>query len=282
MSLTYSANVFRWPVKPSNRGYSTSMSATMVSTEVPLARFKPSKPTLIDMPVSNNGGRIRFLMYKKGLEDAIDILPPKELGGLRSPEYLALNPLGKMPLLVLPDGTALPESQVIESYLLDKYKGHGPDLLPETPELRALAALAARIHDLYIVPVQGCLYRPMKDAAARAKQLQEISSQLNLLENIVQGPFFCGNEISYADGALMPTFVFLTHILPRHFGWESVFKGRPKLGNWWNNISKDPAAAKVIEEIEAALNGWEADNRWEDKGILAQVADTSFDWTCGC
>ena len=32
--------------------------------------------------------------------------------GVKSEAYLALNPQGKMPLLVLPDGFALPESQV--------------------------------------------------------------------------------------------------------------------------------------------------------------------------
>ena len=44
--------------------------------------------------------------------------------------------------------------QVIDSYLLDKYSSVGPTLMPPTPELRAKAALAARIHDLYIQPIQ--------------------------------------------------------------------------------------------------------------------------------
>ena len=42
--------------------------------------------------VSNNGARVRFVLYKKGLEGAVDIRPPKDLGGLQSPEYRALNP----------------------------------------------------------------------------------------------------------------------------------------------------------------------------------------------
>ena len=37
-----------------------------------------------------------------------------DIGGLKSEQYLALNPLGKMPLLVLPDGTAIPESEVLD------------------------------------------------------------------------------------------------------------------------------------------------------------------------
>ena len=71
-----------------------------------------------------------------------------------SEAYLALNPQGKMPLLVFPDGSSLPESEVIVQYILDKHSKKGPSLLAETPELRAKAALVTRIHDLYIAPVQ--------------------------------------------------------------------------------------------------------------------------------
>lgn len=38
-------------------------------------------------------------------------------------------------------------------YLLDRYKDVGPSLVPPTPELRARAHLASRIHDLYIQPL---------------------------------------------------------------------------------------------------------------------------------
>lgn len=47
---------------------------------------------LFDMPVSNNGGRVRMVIYYKGLEDSVKIVAPSELGGLKSPEYTALNP----------------------------------------------------------------------------------------------------------------------------------------------------------------------------------------------
>eukprot|EP00967_Tisochrysis_lutea_P010514 scaffold12040_cov17-Tisochrysis_lutea.AAC.1 len=50
---------------------------------------------------------VRWVKYKKNLED-VEIQPPKILGGLKSPEYLAKNPQGKMPMLLLPDGAAIP------------------------------------------------------------------------------------------------------------------------------------------------------------------------------
>lgn len=55
---------------------------------------------------------------------------------------------------VVPPGYPTTVLQVIEQYLLDAYAGVGPSLLPPTPELRAKAHLAARILDLYLVPIQ--------------------------------------------------------------------------------------------------------------------------------
>jgi glutathione S-transferase len=40
-------------------------------------------------------------------------------GATRAPEFLAMNPNGKVPLMVLPDGRCLPESNAILSYLAE-------------------------------------------------------------------------------------------------------------------------------------------------------------------
>lgn len=54
----------------------------------------------------------RFIMRKKKLMDKIDIESPKVYGGMKTDEYLALNPQGLIPALVFPDGQALWESDV--------------------------------------------------------------------------------------------------------------------------------------------------------------------------
>ena len=72
-------------------------SAVSLETETALASpFLPTKPTLITVPVSNCCARIRFVVYKKGLDLEIDFLRPKDppFGGLKTPAYLALNPQG--------------------------------------------------------------------------------------------------------------------------------------------------------------------------------------------
>lgn len=126
---------------------------------------------------------------------------------------------------------------------------------------------------------QGAMYKKM-EADLRAEQLQQIAFQLDVLEGTCAGPFVAGEEISFGDGALFPTFVFFTEILPKHFGWASVFTGRPKLETWWAAVQQDPVAARVIEEMRGGLKGWEAAKRWDDLGITAQVADDSFNWGC--
>ena len=59
-----------------------------------------------------------------------------DIGGLKSPEYLALNPQGKMPLLVA-DEITLPESDTICRYLLDRFSASSPSFVPSTAAARA-------------------------------------------------------------------------------------------------------------------------------------------------
>ena len=74
--------------------------------------------TLYDLPVSNHGARVRLLLYKKGLESAVKIVSPKELGGLRSDEYKALEQTAKRETAFLTSGAiALQSSPLLQQRL---------------------------------------------------------------------------------------------------------------------------------------------------------------------
>jgi glutathione S-transferase len=88
------------------------------------------------------------------------------------------------------------------------------------------------------------MYKKM-DKQQRATELAALAKQLDVLEEAIAGPFMAGSSMSSADGALFPTFVFLTYMLPAYFGWANVFAGRPKLAAWWAAVNKDPVAARV-------------------------------------
>ena len=257
---------------------------------MPVVAAAADKPILYDVPVSNNGARCRLIMYWKRLEDAVEIRDPGTIGGLKSEEYLALNPQGKMPLLVLPDGLALPESEVISRYLCDAHADVGPSLLPaESPERRAVCALATRVHDQYVVPIQGVMYRgPMpieqraEGIAAIAKQLD--AKQLDVIEGVMkiyadEGPFVAGAEPSTADAALFPTYIFMDHCLTRHFGWrDGVFRDRPESERWWCAMRADTCGARVYDEVKGGLEKWEDAGRFETVGVTEHVKDGSFTW----
>jgi glutathione S-transferase len=236
------------------------------------------KLVLYDVPVSNNGARIRLLLYKKRLTDVIDIASPMEIGGLQGEEYGRLNPLRKMPCLKLEDGSGLPESQVIESYILDKFSDCSPSLIPSTPESRARASLIVRVLDLYINTIQGALYKPMDSVSERARQITEIAKQLDIIEMYMVGRYCVGEEMSYADTALLPTMIFCHYILPKYFGWPSIFENRPKLKAWWETMNEDEDAVRIVGEVEDGLMAWDKANRWVEKGIVKHVMDESYAW----
>ena len=111
---------------------------------------------LYDVPVSNHGARIRMIIYGKDLKD-IEVMDPSTIGGMKSEEYLKLNPVGKIPLLV-DDSYPIPESDVIARYVLDKYNDKQPTFIPSNIMLRTLSDLICRWHDVYITNIHKEYY----------------------------------------------------------------------------------------------------------------------------
>lgn len=71
---------------------------------------------LYDYPLSGNGYKVRLALAQLGLQYhyiPVDILA----GDTRTPEFLAKNPNGRIPLLQFPDGSCLAESNAILFYL---------------------------------------------------------------------------------------------------------------------------------------------------------------------
>lgn len=231
-------------------------------------------PVLYDMPVSNNGARCRVIIYKKGIEDQVSIKSPMDVGGLRSPEFLALNPQGKMPLLVA-GKMALPESDTICRYLLDRFGDSSPSFIPSTLEARTKSDLICRLHDMYLTTIQGVLYKatpPFGIYGSRLDALKELRKQLLILNDVADadGPYLAGKDISLADATVFPTLVFVAHMLPIYAsseGEEGAFDIKVVLGDkvakWYLNMQQhDAVFKKVHQEIQTALNGWSDKGRW--------------------
>lgn len=240
-----------------------------------------SKRILYDVPVSNHGARCRIILYKKEIPPSdVRIAPPTELGGLKSEEYLKANPQGKMPLLVCSESKMnIPESDTICRYLMSEFSGQGPSFLPDDPK----SNLIARIHDIYIGPIQNCMYKagPFGIFGTRKDALDEITKQLNVIEDLLgdsSSTYLCGDEISLADATLFPTAIFIDHMLPK---FDIMPALPPKLATWYNRLkTEDPACRKVFAEVMGGLQAWEERNRWDDilgAGFRDQAPATLFD-----
>jgi glutathione S-transferase len=196
----------------------------------------------------------------KGLE-LVPEAPPG--GGIKSAEYLALNPMGKMPALDV-GGKCLAESMVIVEYIEDAHPQK--PLLPQDPVERANARLLARIVDLYIAPQSGPFFRNMNPATRNEAEVEAgkkaLAKALADLEHFMsaQGPWANGATFSIADVAMLPSLLMTSGIV-MGFGVTNLFEGMPKLGAWWKHCHADALTGAFAKEYLAAMQAFLASRR---------------------
>jgi glutathione S-transferase len=175
-------------------------------------------------------------------------------GGIKSPEYLAINPLGKMPALSVGQ-RHIAESQVICEYLDDV--GTGPSLTPRDALDRAQMRILCRLTDLYLLKDLGGIFRNLNPAQRNATELtaalDSYRQALGHIEHFMgPGPFALATEMTLADCVLYPSFVLTNALLPA-VGIANQFEGKPKLTRWWQTLSQHSVAAVVGQEQTVAF-----------------------------
>lgn len=215
-----------------------------------------SKHILFDIPVSNNGGKARIILYKKGIsEEECCVMSPAEVGGFKSEEYLAISPQGKVPSVKCQEtGLCLAESDTVCRYLLSHYAYLGPSFQPENARSNEIA----RFHDMYLTTIQSCLYRavpPFGSFGDRKDALHEYSKQLYAISKLMDhnGPYLCGEEVTLADATVFPSIVFASFMYPK---FQHGIDQKPvpeKIEQWYHRmIDSDPAFRRVYEEVRNA------------------------------
>jgi glutathione S-transferase len=129
-------------------------------------------------------------------------------GDLKQPEFAALNPRQKVPVIV-DDGFPLYESAAILEYLDEGYD-ETPRLFPGNIGQRALVRRMVREADQYAhaameALVVGVLYTPREqwDEASLMRARTQLGEELALWETMIVGDGLAG-EISAADFTLYP------------------------------------------------------------------------------
>ncbi|MBC6982830.1 glutathione S-transferase family protein [Caulobacter sp. 17J80-11] len=194
--------------------------------------------------------RVRLAVYAKGLSLEI-AMPP---GGPKSAEYLAMNPIGKIPTLVLDDGRCLPESDTIVEYLEDL--GSGAPLLPADPAERARVRLLARVGESYVMgPLQrlfGQTNPATRDAAVAAREMKALDEGLAHLNVFLAGAGGFSGKITFADCQLVPTLFFVRAMTPA-LGDADMLERHEAVAGYFAQVAQDPSALKVLDELRVAL-----------------------------
>ena len=207
--------------------------------------------------------RVRLLLYAKGIEVEIVEPPGFHASTAAKGDYLKINPIGRVPTLVLDDGRALPESEVICEYLEDAFPE--PSLRPADPFERARMRLISRICDFYVVMAMV----PLFNLSGRSRRhwtpevveaaVGKLAEALGFLEAYIgEDGYAVGRTLTQADGAVAPQLVLAGEWIPQLFGTADPLAGLPRLAAYWRAIQRDPIAARLIEETRRAIEEQQA------------------------
>jgi glutathione S-transferase len=203
---------------------------------------------LYDSQTSPNCHRVKIVLEEKQLPCELMALDLKA-GEQKKPDFLRLNPYGKVPVIIDGD-TVLYESCIINEYLEERY--------PDTPLMPQNYAERARIRILidyglnHFAPPYQKLREELRWKAEKERDPQIIENAVSQLVNLFQRlereigdkPYLAG-ELSLLDAALIPRFLrmekWAVGILPN----SSI----PRMGTWLHRMKERPSVQTFLGSI---------------------------------
>lgn len=193
---------------------------------------------LYDFKSSPNCQRVKVVLAEKDLSYEIvpvDLRKQEQ----KNPEYLKLNPYGKVPVLI-DDSTVLYESLIINEYLNEKYPN--PPLMPKDPGGKAKARILidygmAHFDSAY----QKLRMELMKDPKEQSQPIidgakSELKKLLQRFEDEIGDQPYLMGDFSLVDADLIPRFTRLEGFgvlpdpaLPRFGAYMERMKARPSV-----------------------------------------------------
>lgn len=161
--------------------------------------------------------------------------------------YIALWPLGKMPLLV-DQGRPIPETSIIIEHLQRHHAVPGRKLIPIDPDQALEVRLWDRLFDLYVMtPMQACtadLLRPEgeRDALGVARAHESLLSAYALIDQHLEGrTWVAGDAFSLADCAAAPALFYAVTYVP--FAPQHA-----RLAAYFDRLMNHPPVARTVDQ----------------------------------
>ncbi|MBV9835213.1 MAG: glutathione S-transferase family protein [Alphaproteobacteria bacterium] len=222
---------------------------------------------------SSASRRVRLALAEKGVQFE-SVLVDLTRGEHHTPEYLKMNPLGVIPLLVLPDGRSLFESGTICEYLDETIAD--PPLRPDGAYDRATmrnwirhvdglignliifnwkhsiakvasqwsdAELAEKLKSIPSKERQEAWLRAARKPYTEEEQAEARRKLVGLLDRMEEmlaanGGWLVGGRYSIADIAVVP---FIKRIDEEIVPAEMTAAKHPRVHDWWQRIQARPA-----------------------------------------
>ena len=187
--------------------------------------------TLYNFEISPYCWKVRIALAEKRIQH--EIVVPKDRAN--DPEFLKLTPIGKVPVLVLEDGTAVFESGVINEFLNERYPS--PSLLPNDPADRARSRMISCIAESCLAPalsrafysrftIEGGALKKQSsvDETAFREGIEAAGPFLEHLDAEVEGQEYMVGLYSLADISLIPFLAGLESLLrlPVKEKWPNI------------------------------------------------------------
>ena len=179
-----------------------------------------------------------FLLEELGVDYDVEF---PELVDLIDPGHKGYNPLGKIPILICPDGAKIFESVAIVTYITKEFPGLIPD--SRDPEYliywQILALLSSTIYSAYHRQHHSHKYVDDKGIdSLRIKAKKEQAVVYNYLEGLLS-PYLCGKKITAVD--------FYLYTLTR---WDlnktKLREGRPNLTAFLDKLRSRDSVDRVL------------------------------------
>jgi len=207
---------------------------------------------LYSVPHSPFAARVRIALRYKSLAYE-DLGIPAE--GLKSEQFLAINPIGKIPVLLTDDLGPVVESEAILDYLEDRYPE--PSLVPSNPAGRNRMRTVIRVCENYVSNAVIALF-PLLDPTGRNEAVLQAALDrwthgLELLAAFIgEDSHAAGDRLTLADCMVFPV-LHLCNIIGPRLTKDQPLAPFPQLAGYYARALSDPWLKACHEEIEEGL-----------------------------
>lgn len=166
---------------------------------------------------------------------------------LSTPEFLKLNPMGRVPALVLPTGQTMVESAAMLAYLTTAHPSKlapEPGTLAHAQFLQWLVFLSANVYETYLRYFYADRYTAAGETGAapvKAQAAADLEKQFGIVEAALS-PCLAGPDLTLADHYL---YMLSTWYDPTA---AALYAKHPKIGALAKRLEARAAVQKVLKE----------------------------------